>query len=216
MGWVIGSRLEEVALEECVWICSICYQGCEEVRGDHVVNRVEHGVYVHEDQYICDNRVIKPLCVGEWGSWDQALEVLVGDATDCADGRVGRMVLRAEKHVFPLFLWCEQAEWVLCVGSVMASVLSDLVGPDTPGRGRIVASQHEWRDWCRSWWRRLQRIQESSSMLTQLHGVVISCCTVGSVMGVWGAMIASIVPILAMARFSMSHIEVPGGLVAVA
>ena len=59
-------------------------------------------------------------------------------------------------------------------------------------------------------------MHESSSALTQLHGVVISGGTVGSVRGVWGAMIVSVVPILVMVRFSMSHVEVPVGLVVVA
>ena len=59
-------------------------------------------------------------------------------------------------------------------------------------------------------------MHESSSALTQLQGVVINGSTVGSVRGVWGAMMASVVPILVMARLSMSHDEVPVGLVVVA
>lgn len=59
-------------------------------------------------------------------------------------------------------------------------------------------------------------MHESSSAFTQLHGVVISGGTVGSVRGVWGAMIASVVPTLVIARFSMSHVDVPVGLILVA
>ena len=62
----------------------------------------------------------------------------------------------------------------------------------------------------------MQRMHESSSALTQLHGVVIKGGIVGSVRGVWGAMMARVVPILVMARLSMSHDEVPVGLVVVA
>ena len=46
--------------------------------------------------------------------------------------------------------------------------------------------------------------------------MVINGGTVGSVRGVWGAMMASVVPILVMARLSMSYDEVPVGLVVVA
>ena len=49
----------------------------------------------------------------------------------------------------------------------------------------------------------------------QLHGVVISGGTVGSVRGVWGVMMVSVVPSLVMARLSMLHVEVPVGLVVV-
>ena len=65
VGWAVGSRLEVVSLEEGVWIYSIGDQGCEEVGGCHVAGRVERGVFVHEDQRVYDNCVIKPLCVGE-------------------------------------------------------------------------------------------------------------------------------------------------------
>ena len=58
-------------------------------------------------------------------------------------------------------------------------------------------------------------MHDSSSVLTQLYGVVINGGTVGSVRGVYGAMMASVVPILVMARLSMSHVEVPIGLVIV-
>ena len=56
-------------------------------------------------------------------------------------------------------------------------------------------------------------MHKSSSMLTQLYGVVISGGTVGFVRGVCGVMIASVVLTLMMTRFSMLHVNVPVGLV---
>ena len=98
--------------------------------------------------------------------------------------------------------------WLVCCAIWFALILL--------GGERIVVIHLDWEDWCLSRCRKLQRMHESSSALTQLHGVVIRGGTVGSVRGVCGAMMASVVPILVMARLSISHDEVPVGLVVVA
>ena len=58
---------------------------------------------------------------------------------------------------------------------------------------------------------KLQTRHELSSARRQLHGVVISGGTSGSVMGVWGGVIAKVVPTREIARRSMSDVELGDG-----
>ena len=90
---------------------------------------------MHEDQHVCDDGVIEPLCFGEWGAGYQALDVVVGYCTEVAIGWVNGMWTCAEEVVCTLFLWCGWGEWVLCIGVVLAGVLRNMVCPDTSGGG---------------------------------------------------------------------------------
>ena len=61
----------------------------------------------------------------------------------------------------------------------------------------------------------MQRRHESSSAFIQLHCIVSGGGGVGSVMGVWGGVIARVAPTREIARRSMSDVELVVGVVLV-
>ena len=83
--------MDVLALKEGVWVCPIGGQGGEEVGGCDMTCYVKRRVYVHENQHVCDDCVVKPLCFREWGVGYQALQVIVGDCAEVAKGWVNGM-----------------------------------------------------------------------------------------------------------------------------